>query len=682
MHRKNLHLLATQKSLHTAEELLAKDAEIIEAKDRLDIALDSSQAGVWEISLTDKIFSFDENTAALFGITKPSPIPLTDLVDLLQKRMPDYQDHTYFKRILDSGILDESVLNECKFVFEDGAERYVSNYAKTIYDQQGKPLKTIGMSMDVSQSVKMSADLREAVELADAASQAKSRFLSSMSHEIRTPLNAVLGMIKIAKDSSNQDRIKDCLVKAEDSSRHLLDIINNILDISKIESGKLELFDEHFDLTQVVQSAVNVVGVKAAEKSQDIVVLFDADIPAQVSGDSMRLTQVLLNLLSNAVKFSAEGTKIKVNFKCAERDNAQMTLAVSVRDEGIGLAPDQIRNIFESFRQADGSIAKRFGGTGLGLAITKKIVNMMGGEISVTSTKDEGSEFSFHVRLKLVDATQTPVCPLPLQLRRDLNILVVDGDEDARSGIAALLSAQNIRCRTAGGYWEAVALLAENKTSGNPVNLLLLDYNLPGMGGLEAARRIRADEEPLPEIVLMSPQQSPDLWEEAKQTGINLFLLKPVFPASLYKALADAVEGPGASADNAPAAPDYAGKRILIVEDIEVNREIAKAILEPSKANISEAANGEEALKMFDADPDSFDLIIMDIQMPVMDGYEAARAIRQCAHTKGATIPIVAMTANAFREDVEAALSAGMDGHVSKPVDAAKLYAELQKYLG
>ena len=159
-------------------------------------------------------------------------------------------------------------------------------------------------------------------------------------------------------------------------------------------------------------------------------------------------------------------------------------------------------------------------------------------------------------------------------------------------------------------------------------------------------------------------------------------MLKPVFPASLYKVLADAVEGPGASADNAPAAPDYAGKRILIVEDIEVNREIAKAILEPSKANISEAANGEEALKMFDADPDSFDLIIMDIQMPVMDGYEAARAIRQCAHTKGATIPIVAMTANAFREDVEAALSAGMDGHVSKPVDAAKLYAELQKYLG
>ncbi len=683
MRRKNRRLMDTQRSLHTAEELLAKDAEIIEAKERLDIALDSSQAGVWEISLTDGTFSFDGNSAELFGINEPSPMPVEHLISLLRRRMPDYADHTYFRRILANGILAESVLQECKLVFENGRERHLSNFAKTIYGQDDIPLKTIGMSMDVSQRVQMSEELREAKELADAANQAQSRFLSNMSHEIRTPLNAVLGMIKIAEDSGDPDRIKDCLAKAEDSSRHLLDIINNILDISKIESGRLELFDEPFDLAQVVQSAVNVVNVKAAEKTQDIVVLFDPELPTRVKGDSVRLTQVFLNLLSNAVKFSGTGTKILVGLKLAARGASGIVLAVTVRDEGIGLAPDQLQSIFESFRQADGSIAKRFGGTGLGLAITKKIINMMGGEISVTSSQGRGSEFSFQVRLELLDDADDADDPATARLGQELSLLVIDGDADSRANLAALLKARRIRCRTAGGYWEAVALLAECAASEKPINLALIDNGLPGMGGLEAARRLRAQDSPGLKIALMSSQQTEELWEDAKRIGVNLFLTKPVFPAALRKVLSDAASnGSSAAPPAAPAAPDCQGRHILIVEDMEINREIARAILEPCRADISEAADGREAVELFNASPDKFDLVLMDIQMPVMDGYAATRAIRQSGHPKGASIPIIAMTANAFREDVEAALNARMNGHISKPVDAAKIYEELQKHLG
>ena len=682
MREKHLRLMETQRSLHTAEELLAKDAEIIEAKERLDVALDTSQAGVWEVSFTDNSFSFDENCAALLRIDLPSPIPVERFLDILRQRMPGY-DEAFFKNAEEHGVLAEMIISECKFTFNDGTERHLNNHAKTIYDQNGRPVKTIGMSMDISARVKMSEDLREAKEAADAANQAKSRFLSNMSHEIRTPMNAILGMIKIAQETSNTERIKDCLVKAEDSSRHLLDIINNILDISKIESGRLDLFEEPFDLEQVVHSAINVVNVKAAEKNQHLMVHFGEDIPMRVIGDSMRLTQVLLNLLSNAVKFSPESSKIRVRLDCAARDEECMTLAVTVRDEGIGLTPEQIGKLFGAFRQADGSIAKRFGGTGLGLAITKKIVNLMGGDISVSSEINKGSEFHFNIRLKLADAPSENISAVTPQCVETLNILVIDGDDESRANIAELLKAQNLKYRVAGGYWEAVALLAECETGGNAINLLLVDYDLPGIGGIDAARRLHDNGRKDLKIVLMSRQQTQSLWEEAKLVGIDLFLSKPAFPATLYKTLNTAITDESCPApDCKPSLPAYPGRHILVVEDIEINREVARVLLEPYQVEISEAANGREAVDLFEEHPDRFDLILMDVQMPIMDGYEATRVIRKSVHPRGGKIPIIAMTANAFREDVEDALTAQMDGHISKPVNAARLHAELQKYLG
>ncbi len=552
--RKNRRLLKIQKNLHTAAELHARDLEVIAAKERLDVALASSQAGVWEVSIREKVFNFDSNTARLFEINVSSPMSTEAFLAHLQDKTSGTFSTDYFEYMKNTDILEENVVEDIKIILNDGSERFLNNYAKTLYDENLQPVRTVGMTMDLSTRVKMAHELQQAKEAADEASRAKSRFLANMSHEIRTPMNAIIGMVKIARDSSDPERIKNCLDTVETSSNHLLAVINDILDFSKIESGKLELYEEPFDLEQTVRDLVGVIKVRADEKHQEILVKFEEDVPLHLDGDSMRLTQVILNLLSNAIKFSDSWTKIRLNVRCLEiiapiGEPERATLEFSVKDEGIGLTKGQIANLFQSFRQADSSTTKRFGGTGLGLAISKRIVHMMGGDIRVNSSPGSGSEFAFTVRVRtLTDASGIKIRSTSMRERSEI--------------------------------------------------------------------------------------------------------------------------------------PCYPGKRILLVEDIDINREIVKALLEPSLVEIVEACNGQEAVNLFEARPGAFDLILMDIQMPVMDGYTATRTIRAGRTPEGETVPIVAMTANAFREDVEQALASKMNGHLSKPIDEEKLHAELEKYLG
>ena len=679
MRRKNRRLLTVQKSLHTAEEMLAKDSEVREAKERLDIALASSRAGVWEILTEQKLFSFDQGMSDLFELRFSSPVSVDLWAEHLRGKMTAHDDHVYFVRPLSS----DAPVPDAEIILEDGSARYISSRVKTLLNAQGDPGRIIGMSMDITPRVLMAHELQAAKEAADAANQAKSRFLANMSHEIRTPMNAIMGMVKIAKDSDNQEKIRASLAAAEASSAHLLSIINDILDISKIESGKIELFEEVFSLEEALRTVVNVIAGKAEEKRQELLLQYDPAIPPRLRGDVMRLNQVIINLLSNAVKFSDPGAKIRMSLRCKRRAGDAVTLECSVADKGIGLTEEQMNGLFQAFQQADNSITKRFGGTGLGLAISQKIVGMMGGDITVTSAPGQGSEFVFSVALGVAGDAPEPELEALLRNTRSMHALVLDDDAEAAGYACELLARHGIRHERAGSYGEAVGIIKACEARDDAVNLLLMDHHLSGLTGFDASRWLSLERMSLPKIVLLSLQHPASLENEAKDAGVDFFLQKPLLPSALLRTLNEALGMVGRVEEECrETVCSYPGKCILLVEDIEINREIVKALLEPTLAEIVEVTNGREAVDIFEEHPDRFDLILMDVQMPVMDGYSATQSIRSSGHPQGAGIPILAMTANAFREDIEEALRVRMNGHLSKPLDTAKLYEALDIHLG
>ncbi len=552
----------------------------------------------------------------------------------------------------------------------------------------GLSIFTVAMQQknrNLSQTQKSLHTAEELKEAADSANRAKSLFLSNMSHEIRTPLNAIIGMAKIAKDSDDLLRIRNCLSTVEGSSMHLLSLINDILDISKIESGKLELFNEPFDLEKMLHTLTDVVTVRGREKQQELLIWLDENVPTRLYGDSMRLSQVIINLLTNAIKFSEQEAKIILYVRLLNRSDSEATLQFAVEDNGIGMTPDQAATVFQAFQQADNSISKRYGGTGLGLAISQKIVQMMGGEIVVQSEPGVGSRFTLDVRLGIsADSARDEDPSASRAAFPQMNVLVVDDYPLVREYISYLLDARGIRNSSAANYQEAGAILDREKAAGSPINLILMDYRMPEVDGIEGARRICAQGKHSAVIVLMSIHDVEPVWDKAEAAGIHLFMQKPVLPNALRDTLSEAfgLKTRRAAHEQADAIATYPEKCILLVEDIEINREIVKAILERSQVKVIEAQNGKEAVELFQAHAEDIDLIFMDIQMPVMDGYTATKAIRESVRNGGADVPIIAMTANAFREDIELALQSGMNGHISKPIDEKRLYEEFKKHWG
>jgi signal transduction histidine kinase/CheY-like chemotaxis protein len=526
--------------------------------------------------------------------------------------------------------------------------------------------------------------IKKALHRATEASKAKSEFLSNMSHEMRTPLNAITGMTAIGKSAKDMERKDYALEKIGDASTHLLGVINDVLDMSKIEANMLELSPVEFNFEKMLQKVVTVINFRVDEKQQKLSIHIDKEIPRILIADDQRLSQVITNLLSNAVKFTPENGSITLEARCMGEEDGLYTIQISVTDTGIGISGEQQKRLFTSFQQAESSTTRKYGGTGLGLAISKSIVEMMGGKIWVNSEPQKGASFAFTIR-----AQRGAVKEKQKLLSTDVNwnnirIMVVDDDPDILEYFRDITQGFGIYCDTAASGEEALALVRKN----GAYHIYFVDWRMPVMDGIQLAREIKDHAAENSVVIMISAAEWGAIEDNAKKAGVNKFLSKPLFSSTILDIINECigVESQQEKETHTDITGIFSGCRILLVEDMEINREVVMALLEPTKLEIDCAENGLQAVRMFSEAPDRYGLIFMDIQMPEMDGYGATRRIRAIESERGSgglrrRIPIIAMTANVFREDIEKCLDAGMNGHVGKPIDLGEVMEKLRSYL-
>ncbi len=538
------------------------------------------------------------------------------------------------------------------------------------------------LQLEIEERKKTENELIIARKHSEVANSAKSEFLANMSHEIRTPMNAVIGLAHLLEQTELTEQQADYLIKISLSADNLLSIINDILDFSKIEAGKLGIENIPFNLrVDILQNVTQVVGLTAAEKGLEVMLDLEHDVPDQLIGDPFRLRQILINLLNNAVKFTEKG-HVTLVVNRLESENAKILLWFEVRDTGIGMNEEQLKSLFSAFSQADASTTRRFGGTGLGLTISKKLAEMMGGEIGASSIVGEGSTFWFSARFLLDTEAKEQDLPVLTDDIINLKVLVVDNNEAARLILRRQLEQFGYHVTEAENGEEAIYIL-QNAEPGDAYDLILLDWMMPGMDGIETARHVQTGIgfERVPAIIMLTAYDKKKLYDAAKDIVLNEVLTKPIFPSELLNAILSTFGKTVAKrkGEDSDVLPDHViGARVLLVEDNFINQEVAKEILMKAGVWITIAEDGERGLQRLqigDEKGDPFDVVLMDIQMPVMDGYTATREIRKLLEYKD--LPIVAMTANAFVSDRQKALASGMNDHVAKPIKVKELFKVL-----
>ena len=529
-------------------------------------------------------------------------------------------------------------------------------------------------------------------QISEAANQAKSTFLANMSHEIRTPMNAVIGMTQLIQQSELTDKQRNYLDKIDSSAKSLLNIINDILDFSKVEAGELGIEKIPFQLEEVLVRVADIVGIKAQQKGLEFLFRVDPQTPNSLLGDPSRLSQVLINLAGNATKFTERG-EIEISIKPLPLQNKQIRIEFSLRDTGIGLTQSQQANLFKPFIQADSSTTREYGGTGLGLAICKQLVELMGGEISIRSQPDIGSVFVFTVLFDLAPS-MTAATPQIGDKSKDkifetlkgMPVLVVDDNSAARQILSEMVTAFGCEVLTAESGEQALYMIDAANKNDTPFSLLILDYKMPGLNGLQVASQVRANSS-IPRstnIIMVSALKPSEIFDDNSKVVVDGVISKPVTSSTLHDTI---VAGMGFSTQtylgtarkkisHSEAAAKLYGARILLVEDNEFNQEVARDLLENAHINVDIAVNGKEALKVLD---EKYDGVLMDIQMPVMDGYEATRTLRLDSRFR--SLPVIAMTANAMLGDQEKCLAAGMNAYISKPINVMEMFTTMAQWV-
>ena len=618
-----------------------------------------------------------ENVDRLFGIKRAAVAK--DIRVFTDLFFSDAKARDALERVL-SGTLKENVVGiECPYQTPDSPQTKIAKIDIYAIDDPRFGKKCIMCLQDQTSEIELRRLLKTSLSAAEKANRAKNDFLNNMSHDIRTPMNAIVGMTVIAASHlCNPEKVRDCLNKIATASDHLRSLINDVLDMSRIESGKMTLSEEEFNLSEMTHALVSIVQNEVVSHGLQFFVRNVNIRHENLIGDTLRINQICLNLLGNAIKFTEPGGQITVTVEETDgprKDTAYLTLTFT--DTGIGMSPAFMERLFHPFEREQSDTVKRIQGTGLGLAITKNIVTLMGGTITAKSELGKGTAFSVYLPLKIQNAQEEEI---PDELT-GLSVIVTDDDPVVCETTQSILRGFHMRCDTAHSGQEALDKIQLAQQCDESYAVAIIDWKMPEMDGLETIRRIRKlVGEDLP-IIILSAYDWTEIEEEAKAAGVTGFLSKPLFKSNLLHALKK-VSGlaPDSAAD--AALPDYSDKRMLLVEDNELNMEIACEIIGSTGIAIEQAWNGAQALELIEKAPEEYyDIVFSDVQMPVMDGYEATRRIRALNRGDVKKLPIIAMTANAFSEDRQRAAEAGMSDYISKPVDLDELFALLQKWL-
>ncbi len=675
--RKNL---SCGKTVSIADDV----SELVEKDKLLDKALALGHAGYWSLDVASKTYTLSKSLYAFFGPDIGHKVKKQGVVSIVHEN-----DRQSFKLALANAPKTGNRFNvTARSLNYQGEIRWVATSGEIIRDVQGKAIRIQAFVKDVTHARQKAAELEQAKDEAIAASHAKSEFLANMSHEIRTPMNGILGMAELLGNSEINDRQREFVSVINNSASALLNIINDILDFSKIEAGAFEIDPVPFDLKSSINDVTSLLLSSAQEKGVELIINYPTDLPKNFIGDVGRIRQVVTNLVGNAVKFTEEG-HITIDVDIRQSRNMAVC-TVDVKDTGIGISPEKMNKIFEKFTQADGSTTRLYGGTGLGLTISKHIVEMMGGRMHVESKLGEGSNFGFRVPLP-IDHDVKPEA-FDVDLVAGKRALIVDDIHVNRDLFTEQLRAWGLETETAIDGVEALSKIHAAQDKNQAFDLILLDFLMPGMNGQEFAQLVmQTSTLASPQIIMLSSCDQPVSTAALGRMGIDSYLIKPVRERRLFDTIVRVLSNP-IKREAAPSpivekpelqAPPTRQQEILVAEDFPLNQDVVRLMLSETPFMPIFANTGEEAVNLYLQDPNRFPLILMDVSMPVMDGYQATRKIRAIESESGqGPIPIIALTGHALKDDREACLTAGMNDYLSKPVKQIELIERLENYSG